>query len=169
MKQTRDATSVEQDVYHALTKLFVLLDDADRQFFGEYGLSTRQFWALFYLDEQRGISMVDLSRSLLTDKSNITAIVDRLERIGLAKRSPDPRDRRVIHITLTTLGRRQRDQVIAQHETRISDLFSDIATGQLQLLLDLLTPISAALEAHLQGERALPPPDDDAPRRMLSE
>lgn len=170
MREPTDVTAVEQDLYHTLSKLFLLLDDADRQFFGEFGLSTRQFWALYYLDEQRGISMVDLSRSLLTDKSNITAIVDRLESIGLAKRGPDPHDRRVILITLTPKGRRQRDQVIARHETRISELFSAVPPGQLHQLLDTLTPISESLEAHVRGDAPVAaPPVDVSPRRMLSE
>ena len=64
----------EQELYLLLTDLFYLLDDTDRQFFGEYGLSTRQFWALHHLSVTAGLSMIDLSRLLFTDKSNVTAI-----------------------------------------------------------------------------------------------
>ncbi|MBO0781166.1 MAG: MarR family transcriptional regulator, partial [Ktedonobacteraceae bacterium] len=61
-----------------LTKAFLLLDDSDHQLFAAHGLTTRQYWALQHLDEERGSSMIDLSRVLLTDKSNVTSIVDRL-------------------------------------------------------------------------------------------
>ncbi len=142
--------SVTQAVYDMLKKSFLLLDDYDRHFFAGYGLSTRQFWALQHLDEQQGRSMVDLSRALLTDKSNVTAIVDRLEQAGLAQRTPDARDRRVFLITLTPEGRHLRDAVCQAHEERIRELISVVDSDQLYALLDQLTRISATLEEHLE-------------------
>lgn len=112
----------EQELYLLLTDLFYLLDDTDRQFFGEYGLSTRQFWALHHLSETDGLSMIDLSRLLFTDKSNVTAIADRLEAAGLIKRSPASQDRRVIMLMLTPEGRERHAQVLAAHQNRIRDL-----------------------------------------------
>lgn len=154
----RSLDPVKQDLYHLLTKIFVLLDDADRRFFLTYGLSARQFWALRYLDEQRGLSMVDLSRSLLTDKSNITAIVDRLEQAGLARRSPSLQDRRVILITLTPQGRALRDLVQARHEEQIESLFDGPDIAQFHRLMDLLNPISRNLEVALGHEPDGPSP-----------
>ncbi|HEU5200325.1 MAG TPA: MarR family transcriptional regulator [Ktedonobacterales bacterium] len=145
-----EETSVTQAVYDMLKKTFLLLDDYDRHFFASYGLSTRQFWALQHLDEQQGRSMVDLSRVLLTDKSNVTAIVDRLEQAALAQRTPDARDRRVFLITLTPEGRRLRDAVGKAHEARIRELISVVNGGHLYSLLEHLTRISATLEEHLE-------------------
>lgn len=133
-----------------LKKAFLLLDDCDRHFFTTYGLSSRQFWALQHLDEQQGRSMVDLSRVLLTDKSNVTAIVDRLERASLARRTPDARDRRVFLITLTPEGRRLRDFVCKEHEARIRELIGVVNEGHLHTLLDHLTTISDNLESYLE-------------------
>jgi len=112
----------EHDLYLLLTELFYLLDDTDRQFFGEYGLSTRQFWALHHLSETDGLSMIDLSRMLFTDKSNVTAIADRLETAGLIKRSPAPQDRRVILLTLTPEGAERHEQIWVAHQERIRAL-----------------------------------------------
>jgi DNA-binding MarR family transcriptional regulator len=154
MSEVEDATGIEQDVYRLLTKLFLLLDDCDRHFFTEYGLSARQFWALQHLDEEQGCSMVDLSRTLLTDKSNVTGIVDRLERASLAQRTPDPHDRRVIQITLTPEGRRLRDFVNQQHEARIRELLGTVGEGQLYTLQNILVLISRNLEAYLEGPPA---------------
>lgn len=109
----------EQDLYLLLTDLFYLLDDTDRQFFGEFGLSTRQFWALHHLSETDGLSMIDLSRLLFTDKSNITAIADRLEGADLIKRSQTPQDRRMTLLILTPKGRQLHDEVFAAHQERI--------------------------------------------------
>ncbi len=147
---------IEQSVYRSLTGIFLQLDDYDRRFFAEHGLSTRQFWALQHLDEQIGRSMVELSRLLFTDKSNVTGIVDRLEAAGLVARTPAPHDRRVILITLTPEGRRQRDFVHAQHITRIRDVLGSIGEGHLHTLLDLLSPISRNLEIQLARASGAP-------------
>lgn len=157
MPQNHAEGGVEQDVYHLLNQLFLLLDDCDRHFFGEYGLSTRQFWALHYLDEHQGVSMVDLSRSLLTDKSNVTAIIDRLEHSGLVKRTPSRDDRRVVLLTLTAEGRRLHDQVHTQHDARIRDLLDVAGAGHLLHLLELLKPIKRNLEAYLERADVVPP------------
>lgn len=142
-------TQREQEVYRLLTKLFLMVDDYDRRFFAEHDLSARQFFALQYLGEKPGRTMVELSRILLTDKSNVTAIVDRLERGGLATRTADPNDRRVNLIVLTPEGRRVRDRVNAEHQAHIRELFGAETDERLQAMLNLLRPLSVRLEAYL--------------------
>ncbi len=144
--------SVEHDIYRMLTKTFLLLDDCDRQFFAEYGLSTRQFWALQHVGNLHGCAMVDLSRLLLTDKSNVTGIVDRLERLGLVTRTTDTHDRRVILITLTPEGQQLRDRVDKQHNARIRDLLSVAHAEPLHSVLDYLQAISHNIEAYLEQD-----------------
>lgn len=151
MSQVEDATTVEQEVYLALKKVFLLLDDCDRHFFTEYGMSPRMFWALQALDEVQGRAMVDLSRILFTDKSNVTGIVDRLEKANpsLATRTPAPHDRRVILVKLTPEGRRKRDFVKAQHDARTRDLLGALSDNNLHTLLGILDPLGRNLETYL--------------------
>ena len=148
--------NIQQATYHLLTKTFILLDDYDRQFFAEYGLSTRQFWALQHLDEEQGRSMVELSRVLFTDKSNVTGIVDRLERLKLVTRTMDPRDRRVMLITLTLEGRNLRNRVKTSHDEHIRNLISVLNNDDLHRLLAYLNSINRRIETRLeQGEEGL--------------
>jgi DNA-binding MarR family transcriptional regulator len=149
MSRLEDTTTVEQDAYQALQRVFLLLDDCDRRFFSEYGLSSRQYWALQALDEDQGRPMVDLSRLLFTDKSNVTGIVDRLEAAGLAIRTAAPNDRRVILVKLTDEGRRARDSVRAQHDMRVRDLMGALSCEDLHTLRDLVGVIGQGLEAYL--------------------
>lgn len=149
MSTVESNTGVEQDIYRMLTKTFILLDDCDRRFFAEYGLSMRQFWALQHLDEQHGCSMVDLSRVLFTDKSNVTGIVDRLERLNLVTRTSDPRDRRVILITLTPEGQQLCETVSTHHADLIRRLIHVMHGANLHSLLDALQAISHNIEAYL--------------------
>lgn len=138
----------EQELYLLLTNLFLLLDDADRQFFGEFGLSTRQFWALHHLSETDNLSMIELSRLLLTDKSNVTAITDRLEAAGFVRRRTAPQDRRVSLLSITHAGRELHDLVFAAHQERIRPLIdSDEAT--LHHVLQALGSIRDRYEQYL--------------------
>lgn len=140
----------EQELYLLLTNLFYLLDDTDRQFFGEFGLSTRQFWALHHLSETDSLSMIELSRLLFTDKSNVTAITDRLEAAGLVKRQPDTRDRRVVLLALTPAGRRLHADVFAAHEERIRTLV-DGDRAALRHVLAVLESIRDRFERNLHS------------------
>jgi DNA-binding MarR family transcriptional regulator len=55
-------------------------------------------------DGPRG--MADLARCFGVEKAALTGLVDRVERRGLARRTPVPDDRRVLHVTLTDSGHR---------------------------------------------------------------
>jgi DNA-binding MarR family transcriptional regulator len=147
-------SDLEQSVYRLLTRTFILLDDFDRQFFAEHGLSTRQFWALQHLDEQQGRSMIDLSRLLLTDKSNVTGIVDHLERLDYVVRTPDSRDRRVILVTLTPKGNTLRTAVAAEHIMRIRELMGVVETAHMHVLLMSLEDIGQSIETYLANRNS---------------
>lgn len=154
--QTQNATQLERDVYRTLTKVFLLLDDCDRRFFAEHGLSARQFWALSHLDESAGRPMVQLSRLLLTDKGNVTGIVDRLEGLGLVTRTPAPYDRRTTLIRLTPQGRRVREEINEAHEVRMRELLGSVDETGLRDLLRLLAIVGGNLEAYLARNAGTP-------------
>ncbi|GCE26808.1 MarR family transcriptional regulator [Dictyobacter alpinus] len=149
MSLVSKGAGIELEIYQLLSKTFILLDDSDTRFFAEYGLSTRQFWALQHLDEVNGRSMVDLSRLLFTDKSNVTGIIDRLEHLKLVKRVPSTHDRRVTLIMLTTEGSHLREKVDEQHGLRIFEVMKVLNTSQLQMLYEYLTSVSQSIEKEL--------------------
>src|SRR6266498_4944390 len=61
----------------------------------ELDLSPPQAYALRRLEPERPLPMRDLADGLACDASNVTGIVDRLERRGLVERQVSPTDRRV--------------------------------------------------------------------------
>ncbi len=58
--------------------------------------------------------MRELARRLHVDASNLTGLVDRLEKRGLVERRPDPADRRVKQLTVTPDGAELRDALNAR-------------------------------------------------------
>jgi DNA-binding MarR family transcriptional regulator len=72
------------------------------------GLSPGQVQALLSLTPGEAVRMRDLAARLDYDASNLSTLVDRLERRGAVERRPDPADRRVKALVLTPAGERLR-------------------------------------------------------------
>jgi DNA-binding MarR family transcriptional regulator len=87
------------------------------------------------LDEPR--SMRYLADAHHCDASNITGIVDRLERRRLVERTPDPSDRRVTLVQRTAAGDEVRARLVAAAVDRLTGLeqLDDDDLAQLNSLL----------------------------------
>src|ERR671914_1339130 len=72
----------------------------------QLGISQAGLRGLLAVDPDQPRSMGELARELNCDRSYVTAIVDDLERAGLAERRVAPEDRRVKTIALTPAGGR---------------------------------------------------------------
>jgi DNA-binding MarR family transcriptional regulator len=69
------------------------------------GLSMAKFGALTHLLEAgEPLSLSECAQRMTCVRSNITQLMDRLEKEGLVKRVEDPRDRRAVRAELTPLG-----------------------------------------------------------------
>ena len=87
---------------------------------------------------REAMSMSELSRRLLVSNGNATAVVDRLEKDGLARRNQAETDRRTVHVTLTDEGTRAFEAMAAGHEARLDDLLSALTHDDLDTLRDIL-------------------------------
>jgi MarR family 2-MHQ and catechol resistance regulon transcriptional repressor len=94
--------------YRALMELLRTADmvwNASRVFFERWDLSPSQFNVLNLLHlNPGGLSQTDLSRQLIMHRSNLTGLVDRLEKRGLVARREVAADRRAYSVVLTTAG-----------------------------------------------------------------
>ncbi|MDA0563031.1 MarR family transcriptional regulator [Streptomonospora sp. S1-112] len=102
----------------------------------EQGLTRVQALALLNLRESA--PMRDLARWLSCDPSNVTQLVDALERRGLVSRSPSPQDRRVKVLVLTDEGRRRQALLRERGDAQAAALFAELAAEDRALLRDLL-------------------------------
>ena len=94
--------------YEALLRLLNTANaiwDASRLFFDQWNLSPSQFNVLNLLQAHpEGVSQTVLGRQLLTHRSNVTGLVDRLEKRGLVRRKDASADRRAYRVVLTKAG-----------------------------------------------------------------
>jgi DNA-binding MarR family transcriptional regulator len=87
---------------------------------------------------REGISMTELSRMLLVSNGTVTAVVDRLEQDGLARRRPSPTDRRTVRVALTDAGLAQFEAIAAAHEREVNALFGTLSDADLDALTEIL-------------------------------
>ena len=96
--------------YQALLQLLRTAEtlwNASRVFFARWELSPSQFNILNLLHARPdGCTQIELSRQLIMHRSNVTGLVDRLEKRGLLQRKDDSTDRRAYVIVLTAGGRK---------------------------------------------------------------
>jgi DNA-binding MarR family transcriptional regulator len=95
--------------YQALIELLRTAENLwneSRLLFARWKLSPSQFNVINVLHESpHGMSQVELSRTLIMHRSNVTGLIDRLEARGLVTRRDTPGDRRAYAVVLTPAGR----------------------------------------------------------------
>ena len=109
----------QQPGYRALMELLRAADtvwNASRVFFERWDLSPSQFNVLNLLRLNRaGLSQSDLGRQLIMHRSNVTGLVDRLERRGLVARREVRADRRAYRVVLTRAGTRMLGKILPRY------------------------------------------------------
>ncbi len=105
-----------------------------------HDLTAQQVGLLRLLDEP--VSMRAFAEELSCDPSNVTGLVDRVERLGLVDRVPDPTDRRIRVLTLTPKGRRLRTRINSEVARELAAALGleNGDHGQVLRLISLLTP-----------------------------
>lgn len=101
-----DDYPILQSVGYMLKQLRNALDRAVDEEMTEHDLTGVQWGPLLMLHYDLGSTAADLARIGCVDTGAMTRMLDRLEAKGLLRRSPCPKDRRVIQLELTADGER---------------------------------------------------------------
>jgi MarR family 2-MHQ and catechol resistance regulon transcriptional repressor len=94
-----------------------------------------------------------LCDKLLVSGSNLTTVVDNLERRGAVKRGADPADRRVNLIGLTDKGRALIERVFPEHADRITALMGALSREEQVTLGRLCRKLGLATQQQDAEER----------------
>lgn len=93
-----------------------------------------------------GLKMSEISRRLRVSNGNITGIVDKLAKDGLALRIAVPGDRRASRVRLTTRGRRVFADHAARHEAWIDEILGGLNADDIAGMILRLDHLSGKLE-----------------------
>lgn len=137
-----DTTDAAQEAWTLLSRIAMARKGHLHETAAAFALSPPQMWALHHLQPGTPTPMGALAEALHCDNSNVTGIVDRLERRGLVERRPAEHDRRVTHLVLTEAGAALREAVGA----RLGEPppgFTELADDEQRLLVTLLRKVEA--------------------------
>lgn len=128
---------------YALRRAQLVVFDDFFQTFADLGLRPAQFGLLVVINQNPGLKQTDASAALGIQTPNFVALVDELERRGLAQRLPTQNDRRSHALHLTKAGEALLKRVMvrqAEHEERMTARIGKAGREQMMLLLDKLAP-----------------------------
>ena len=109
-----------------------------------------RFDLLANLEREDGQTLAALSRRMLVTAGNLTGLVDRAERDGVVERRPDPSDRRLSRVWLTSKGRELVQSLLPAHAAHVSELLAALDATERRDLRRLLGKLRDSLYARMQ-------------------
>jgi len=136
--------------YRALLQLLRTAEtlwNASRLFFVRWALSPSQFNVLNLLyDQPDGCTQIELSRSLIMHRSNVTGLVNRLEARGLVQRRDSANDRRAYRVVLTVTGRKLLQEILPHYYAAAERVWGEFSASRANQLIEELTRVCANAE-----------------------
>ncbi|MFF3134237.1 MarR family winged helix-turn-helix transcriptional regulator [Streptomyces mirabilis] len=136
-----DLDTAAMEVFGRVFRLARTMGDRMEKAYAPYGISRGEFDVLATLrrsDAPYTLSPRQLSATLMLTTGGMTGRLDKLERAGLLRRSPDPHDRRGLQVTLTDKGLRLIDEAVGAGlavQTEALAHLDEERAGQLATLL----------------------------------
>ena len=124
---------------------WALANDAD--------LTMSQFAVLEALLHLGPMSQGDICGKLLLSGSNITTVIDNLEKRALVRRQRRKDDRRVVEVSLTAKGRQLIDGLFPNHARRITSRFAALSPKQQDQLAALCRTLGLSIQGKSDSER----------------
>jgi DNA-binding MarR family transcriptional regulator len=113
---------------------------------GDEALEPGQWDTLDLLVQAEAWRMSDLAEALRVDPSTATRAVQRLVRAGLAERSTDAADGRVVMVSATSTGHRRHEAIARQRRQTMECMLSAFDADERRTLATLLERFVAALD-----------------------
>ena len=109
--------------------------------FGRPGMgswATRERLLVLIGNHPEGVRQKDLAWEAGINPSSASEIIGRLEADGFVTRTADEKDRRAMRLALTEAGKERAEQIKAEREVRLEDIFSKLTDEEKETLNYLL-------------------------------
>ena len=136
------------DCVQSLQRIEGLLAGRMNNLFRPYGLSTATFNVILVLSRAGGsLSPCDIGEQLWVTRGTVTGLLDSLERQRLVRRTPHPKDRRMLLIELTDEGRNILDRLMPEHVQGMCELLACLSESEKKAFAGVLAKIQDHLHA----------------------
>lgn len=98
---------------------------------------------LFALFKHESLTMKEITEVIDRDKSTVTGLIVKLEKLGLVTKIPDKKDRRTIYIRLTSKGQQLKPTLIAISDELIEKLNNGLNFEEQLQLEKLLNKVNS--------------------------
>ncbi|HJV46489.1 MAG TPA: MarR family transcriptional regulator [Bacillota bacterium] len=115
-------------------------------YFGPYDITPEQWGLLNQLAEKDGISQKTLACRVEKDQTNVTRILDQLERKGLVERKPNAEDRRSFLTYVTKEGRELSERLVPIEAQCMKEAEKGLTEEDLTRLKQILKRISQNID-----------------------
>jgi DNA-binding MarR family transcriptional regulator len=136
---------IESSLGYALLRAFRGVNRATNRAVSATGMTAEQAHILAVLWVKGAIKIGELQRIVALSSGTLTGAIDRMEKIGLVRRVPDPEDGRAWRVEPAPMPERKRRQLELILENIEETCFAALTSGERRQLLQLLEKVSASL------------------------
>lgn len=140
------------DILRSYLRVTQHLSQQFRKYFGQFNLTFPQAMVLTVLGESGPMPISALAEKTGSANSTISGVVDRLEKLGLAKRERSESDRRVIYVGVTEKYRELHMRTKTNVSGYFSSLLETMGEADQALVCDAMKKLSQALSEEKDGE-----------------
>jgi DNA-binding MarR family transcriptional regulator len=120
--------------------------------YSKYGLTTEQFAVLASLKARGPLRPVDLASLLERSPNTVSMLVDRMVKGGLVRRARDRKDRRAVHVSMTSKGREALEPAFPAGWEFIHKVVSPLSYDEQCALASMLETIKCELACYVNPE-----------------
>jgi DNA-binding MarR family transcriptional regulator len=146
-------------VGYLVRRLYSILSNRIEAQFADQGLTLMQWIVLLYLRDELALTASDIAREFRHDSGALTRVIDQLEQRGLLTRERSSRDRRVVELHLTRVGRRTIEKLLPRVVGELNAALAPLSRDEFEQFQGFLLRILD----HLQSES--PPVVEEPPAR----
>jgi DNA-binding MarR family transcriptional regulator len=150
-RERPDLDTTAMELFGRVYRISRLSGDAMERCYGRFGITRADFDVLATLRRSGDpfqLSPSRLAASLMLTTGGMTGRLDRLQRVGLVERTPDPVDRRALLVGLTERGRLLVDDAVAAGVAAQAAQLADLPPDRVAAAVDVLREVLASVQAH---------------------
>jgi len=146
---------------YLLRRVYTTMHERIEMAFAGHGFTLMQWIVLIYVRDGLARTASDLVREFRHDSGAMTRVIDQLERRGLLARKRSTRDRRVVNLALTPMGRRTIEELLPVVVGQMNMALEPFSRAEFEQLREMME----RLVNHLQQ---LVPPEPQEPRAQTT-
>jgi DNA-binding MarR family transcriptional regulator len=141
-------------------------DNYDQAIADHLGMNRTDMRCVDLIDQAGGMTAGELAKAAGLTTGAVTAVVDRLERAGMAARVPDPSDRRRVRIEVTPKLWELTGPLMTPFLDESQAILDDYTTEELARFSDFLERVIAMQAKHTERIRRSPGPAPGGPPKL---